>query len=655
MNQPTGRPGPRPASARGAALAGVTLALASIALLAGGCGGEEEVAPAAASSAGTAGEPGAATNPGDPPDATGDRTGSAADGGDAGGATSESPGTQTPTAGARVTSPAPPSDDRPTDPATPWLVDVTAESGIAFVHDGGADGGYAMPEIMGAGGAMLDVDRDGDLDLLLVGSGRLGTGDDDPAARNRLLRREADGRYVDVTDGSGLDDAGYGMGVAVADYDGDGWVDVYVTNHGPDALYRNRGDGTFEDVTEAAGIDNARWACSATWVDVDGDGHLDLYVTNYVAWPAGKVCSDSAGRPEYCGPLASPPEPDVLYRNRGDGTFEDVSAAAGIADRPGRGLGVLAEDFDGDGHVDLFVANDGEANFLWINRGDGTFEESALASGVAANAFGQVEASMGVAAGDADGDGDLDLFMTHMMRETNTFYRNLGQGLFDDASGTSGLGPPSLPFTGFGTLFADLDLDGNLDLIVVNGRIKQGRVDPSTVPGGTAEAVAPYAERNQLFLGIGGGRFREGLVEAGDLGRHVDVSRGLVLGDVDGDGDLDVLVTNCHGPARLYRNDAPRRGRWLMVRPIDPRHGGVVPFTTVTVEAGGRRFVRTGQPGGSYLSAGPAAVHVGLGPVERVDAVEVRWPDGTVDRVEDVAPDRVLEVTRTVAAPGAAS
>jgi hypothetical protein len=519
-----------------------------------------------------------------------------------------------------------------------WFTEVTEEVRLRFVHDAGVDGSYFMPQIMASGCALLDYDNDGDLDAYLVSAG--------PRAAprpNRLFRQESDGSFTDVTDASGLGDRGFGMGVACGDYDNDGDVDVYLTNYGPDQLYRNNGDGTFANATTEAGIRNDSWACSASWVDYDADGHLDLFVANYLHYPDGAGCSGENGELDYCGPATAPPTADVLFRNNGHGRFSDVSRASGIGRRLGRGLGVICEDFNMDGRVDIYVANDGEANLLWINNGDGTFTESAVEMGCALDRFGAGQASMGLAAGDVDNDDDPDLFMTHLARETNTFYRNLGPRGFDDQSALSGLGPPSLPFTGFGTAFFDIDHDGWPDAAVVNGRVKRGPrrpgVDPSLV-------VADYAETNLLFRNEGGGRFSDITGSAGAFGRHVEMSRGLAIGDVDGDGALDMLTTAAHSPARLYRNTVPQRGHWIIIRAVDPRLRRDAYGAVVTVAAGGLRQRRTIQAGFSYASSSDPRAHFGLGAATRIDTVIIRWPDGLVERFEVDGVDRAFTLRR---------
>ena len=525
-----------------------------------------------------------------------------------------------------------------TDPV--FFTEITTDVGLAFVHEGGAAGRYFMPEVVGAGAALFDYDSDGDLDIYLVNGTFWDDPDRDPL-RNHLLRREADGTYRDVTVESGLGDTGYGMGVAIGDIDNDGHPDVYVTNYGPDAFYRNLGDGSFENRTAAAGLGNEAWGTSATFWDLDGDGFLDLYVVNYVVYPRLKVCQDAAGRREYCGPLASPPARDCLFFNNGDGTFRDESRSSGISRVAGRGLGVLCADFDGDGGFDVFVSNDGEANFLWTQGDDRTFIESALIMGVAFNGMGNAEASMGVTAGDVDGDGDLDLFMTHLARESNTLYRNNGMGSFDDATAASGLSSSSLSLTGFGTAFLDVDNDGDLDLAVVNGRVSRTK----TPVGGTLR-LAAYAEPNQLFFNDGRGHFRLVSSPGESFAATVETSRGLAVGDIDGDGGLDLLVTNCHGPARLYRNVTPGRGHWLTLQAYDPALKRDVYGARIVVRAGGRTIRRTVHPAYSYASSSDPRVHIGLGDTATVDGIEVHWPDGVVEAFDAPQVDRVVTLRK---------
>jgi hypothetical protein len=359
------------------------------------------------------------------------------------------------------------------------------------------------------------------------------------------------------------------MGVAIGDIDNDGDADVYASNYGADRLYRCRGDGTFEEITEASGIDVGGWSASASFFDYDRDGYLDLFVARYVNHDPPRGCSGRAGRLDYCAPQVFDPVLDVLLHNNGDGTFTDVSTEAGIRSvPPANGLGVICEDLDDDGWIDVYVANDGHPNHLWINQGDGTFQEAGLLTGSALNVHGQAEAGMGIVACDFDDDLHLDLFMTHQSKETNTLYKNLGGDRgFADVSGESGLGDTSWAYTGFGTAAFDVELDGDQDLVVVGGRVRLGDPWPD------AEIEPPWdrlAEPNLFYLNDGSGRFTLACTQAAAICAPVEVSRGLSVADIDRDGDLDVLVANAQGPARLYRNDAPPQGHWLNVRAVDP-------------------------------------------------------------------------------------
>ncbi len=518
------------------------------------------------------------------------------------------------------------------EPEAAWFADASEASKLDFVHQPGAGGDFYMPESIGPGAGLLDYDGDGDLDVYLV----------DGAAPNRLFRQAADGSFEDVTAASGLGDPGYGMGVAVGDVDNDGDPDVYVTNVGADALYRNRGDGTFAEATEAAGISNPEWGASAVFFDAEPDGDLDLYVANYVAFDAGAVCTDAAGRRDYCGPSGFAGVADRFFRNRGDGTFTDDSAPSGIAARPAKGLGVASVDLDGDGRPEIYVANDGEPNLLWTARGDGAYADRALELGAAVNALGRAEAGMGVAVGDADGDGAPDLFVSHLRAESNTLYRNAGEAGFEDATSAAGLAGRSVPFTGFGTGFADFDHDGALDLVVVNGRVTRGPLLTGTAPKSFWD---DYAEPDQLWIGYGSGRFRLADAEAGALSRRVENGRGLALGDVDSDGDVDLLVAHGGGRARLLLNVAPARGSWAAVRPLAGAGGRDALGTAVAFEAGGRSFRRWSTTGSSFLSASEPRAHAGLGAAAVLDAIEIRWPGGARTRLTGLPIDRTFVLT----------
>lgn len=501
-----------------------------------------------------------------------------------------------------------------------WLVDVAVASGVHFSHMRGPQVRYWFPEIMSGGAGMFDYDGDGDLDLYLVQGGDL-----DPANRikpgNQLFRNRGDGTFEDVTQAAGVGDTGYGMGCACGDYDGDGDIDLYVTNVGPNVLYRNNGDGTFTDVTAEAGVGEPGWGSSCAFVDFDGDEDLDLFVVNYVVWSIdGEIeCFDENGQRDYCQPgNYGAPAPDTLYRNEGDGTFVDVSATAGLRTAFGNGLGVACGDFNLDGRVDLYVANDGMLNQLWLNVGDGRFVDGALLAGCAVNIQGMAEAGMGVAAVDIDHDGDLDLFMTHLRGESNTLYLNQ-DGLFEDVTAGAGLSMPSIARTGFGMGFVDFDHDGELDLYIANGRVTHAASswDPDDL----------YADPNQLSRGVGGGRFEEVRSESGPTASSGGTSRAAAFGDYDNDGDVDVLVVDSGARARLLRNDAGSRGHWVMFRVLN-RRGTDAVGAQVRVQAGGRRQWRLVQTAYSYCASNDPRVHFGLGAATQVDEVAVRWPDG---------------------------
>ena len=525
-----------------------------------------------------------------------------------------------------------------------WFVDGAADAGLAFTHFNGMSGELYMPEILPPGCALLDYDHDGDLDAFLVQGRMLGVGKTladavfpPPAGMppvSRLFRndlRVGEGgsralRFEDVTAASGIEVDGYGMGAATGDYDNDGCVDLYVTSLGRNQLFRNTCDGAFTDVSRASGTDDDGWAVSAAFVDYDRDGWLDLFVGNYLHYTpeTDLVCRNAAGERDYCSPQVFRARPDVLYRNRGDGTFADVSAAALPGGGFGPALGVTAADFDGDGWVDVYVANDGAENQLWMNRRDGTFEDLGLLSGAALSAHGDAEGSMGVDAGDFDNDGDEDLFMTHLPREGNNLYVNDGSGLFEERSMPSGLGLPSLGLTGFGTTWFDFDNDGWLDVLAANGAII--RVE------GAADRRFPYGEPNLLLRNLGNGRFEDVTDRAGDVFSLVEVSRGAAFGDIDNDGDLDVLVGNNNGPARLLVNRIGQQGRWIGLRLVGAAAPRDMLGARVTVtRPDGSSLARRARADGSYASANDPRVLVGLGgSAERVD-VRVEWPGGGSD------------------------
>ncbi len=516
--------------------------------------------------------------------------------------------------------------------ATVPLTEIQETLGLDFVHQTGSTDRYAMPAVMTGGAALFDFDGDDLLDVYLVNAGDQPPDSGRPSSvGNRLFRQASDGTFEDVTAEAGVGDRSYGMGAAVGDVDNDGWLDLFVSNWGPDRFYRNRGDGTFEEATATAGLGGGDgWSASAVFFDLDRDGWLDLWVTRYVDWDPGRECALEGGRLDFCGPAQFPGLSDLLYRNRGDGTFEEISRRAGLSAAADRGLGVVASDFDGDGWVDVYVANDADPNHLWINRRDGSFVDDALLLGLAFNRFGVGEAGMGVALSDPDEDGDLDLFVSHLIEETNTLYENLGAAGFEDATASRGLGVPSMPYTGFGTAWLDIDNDGDEDLAVANGAIKRRPTTLRASVGGTSDSFwAPYAEPNLFFLNDGSGHFVDASAGTGAFGERIEISRGLIPGDIDRDGDLDLLVTNIEGPVRLYRNDAdPGRGRSIEIRAIDPELGREAIGARLVVVSDRRRRVRDVIPPAGYLTSGHARVHLGLLQDERIESIEVRWPSG---------------------------
>ena len=504
-----------------------------------------------------------------------------------------------------------------------WFEEVANKVGLVFSVVPFRVQRFYMPEEMPGGVALFDYDLDGDLDVYL---GQGGDIDDTPKPDigNRLFRNRGDGTFEDVTDEAGVGDPKYAMACACGDYDSDGDIDLFVSNLGSNVMYRNNGDGTFTDVTEPAGMSTDAWGESAVFLDYDGDGDLDLFVANYLNWSPDREleCRGPGDRRDYCAPGSyQAPAPDTLYRNNGDGTFTDVSETAGLRAAFGYGLGVAAGDFDSDGLIDIYVANDQTANQLWLNTGNGTFRDAALLSGCALSGMGKAEASMGVMAIDFENDGDSDLFLSHLRNETNTFYLN-GAGMFDDRTSQLGLGTPSMAFTGFGLGFADFDHDGVLDLYVANGRVKLD--DPAPDPS------RPYAEPNQLFRGHAsttGVRVEESLPRGGTNTLLVEMSRAAAFGDLVNDGDVDIVISNIAGPLQILRNIAGSRGHWIMFRVLNTRNMNSM-GASVRIKAGGQTQWRTVQRAYSYCASNDPRIHFGLGDAETVEDVLVRWPNG---------------------------
>jgi len=536
----------------------------------------------------------------------------------------------------------------------PLFVDAADSTGLTFTHVNGATGQYYIAEQMGAGVALFDYDNDGDLDVFLVQGGTLGGAPSTGAApTSRLFRNDlavASGgkrslRFTDVTEKAGVGLRGYGMGAAVADFDDDGDLDLFVTGLGNDTLYRNNGNGTFTDVTARAGVSDSLWSSSAAFVDYDRDGRLDLFVANYLDFSvaSNKICHDSVGARDYCSPRAYRPVPDRLYHNDGGGRFSDVTDAAGISKADGPGLGVTTGDYNGDGWPDLYVANDAMANQLWINRQNGTFVDEGLLSGAGVNAAGNPEGSMGIASGDYDLDGDEDLFVTNIVGETFALYVNDGKGNFEDARTRAGLAAPTAPYTGFGTDWLDYDNDGRLDLFIANGGVN--------VIEAQRGQPRPFRMKNQLFHSSGDGRFTETSAAAGAALARAGISRGAAFGDIDNDGDVDVVVTNNGGPAQLLLNQDVENGgtnHWLSLSLRQPAANRFAFGAWVGVERSGRptmwRRVRTD---GSYLSASDGRVHFGLGASSAITALVIQWPDGGRDRRTDVTADTRVTLRRS--------
>jgi hypothetical protein len=522
-----------------------------------------------------------------------------------------------------------------------WFEDVTEQVGLDFVHDPGPTDNYFMPQSAAAGCAFLH-DSDGSLYVYLLHTGG------PKGKKNQLFKRGADGRFTDVSTGSGLDVAGHSMGVAIGDVNNDGKPDVLLTQYGGIKLFLNRGNGHFEDVTEKAGLFNPLWAMSAAFLDYNRDGWLDLVVVNYLDYDPKKECFSVKGTRDYCGPNQFPDVSSKLFRNKGpgpgaDGTpvpvrFEDVSFASGIGRLPGPGLGVVCADFNGDGWPDIFVANDGKPNRLWINQKDGTFQDEAVSRGVAYTTMGKAFAGMGVALGDITGSGQFDLFVTHLGVESHTLWAQGPRGFFRDRTAQSGLLSARWRATGFGTLLADFDLDGSLDLAVVNGRVIRGGPAKSTGLG----FWETYAEHNQLFANDGKGRFRDVSEANKAFCGGWNVARGLACSDFDDDGAPDLLVSSIGDRARLFRNVAPRRGHWLKVRAINPRWQRDAYGAEVRLTAGKRQWLRVVSPAESYLSSSSPIAHFGLGDVAHFDSLVVTWPDGARETFPGGPADRLI-------------
>ena len=561
-----------------------------------------------------------------------------------------------------------------------YFPDVTDKLGIDFTHVVGPLGTYFMPEVNGAGGALFDYDGDGDLDLFFVGSGRspAAQGEFPPGTRpgNRLYRQD-DGTFTDVTAGSGLEGEGFGVGCAVGDIDNDGDLDLFVTDLGRDRLYRNNGNGTFTEIGSAAGIDENDYGTCAAFLDYDRDGWLDLVVVNYVHDPEhglSVACASGTGRNSYCGPHKFLKSIDRVYHNEGvttaDGTagpvvrLRDVTTSVGLSDTPTAGFGIVCADFNRDGWPDFYIANDMAPKPMWINQQGSSFRDEATVRGVAVSGRGLAQGSMGVAIGDVDGDSAMDLVVTNLYNEATVYYRNDGAGLFADRTQEAQLRGPTLRHTGWGVALVDFDHDGDLDLAQVNGLVvpcgggfpPHGEDKMAVVHETIANPAVfwrDYGDTNLLLFNDGSGRFADERDRAGEFVRSIASGRALIWGDIDNDGDIDLVVTNCGGRARIYRNEVPRAGHWLMVRALDPHLKRDAIGTELTVVAGGKSFRRLVDPASSYLAANDLRAHFGLGTAALFDEIVVLWPDGTREHFSGGPADRLLILNRGKGRPAA--
>jgi len=536
-------------------------------------------------------------------------------------------------------------------PANVQFVNASAQSGITFKHVNGASPDRHLYEIMSGGGLFFDYDNDGWLDVFLVDGGSLTNAAIDKTSQHRLYRNRGNGTFQDVSASSGITHAGYGMGACAADVNNDGWIDLYVTSVGINALYQNNGGkpaspkpgegGAFTDVTKAAGVAGApMFSASCAFADVDRDGDVDLFVVNYVDARVDNntFCGDVGRKYRiYCHPLTFAALRNTLYRNNGSGVFTDVSKESGILDHRGNGLGVVFGDYDDDGWVDAFVANDSTPNFLFHNEAGRRFSETALLAGVSVASDGMPRAGMGTDFGDYDGDGDLDLFVSNHELEAHTLFRNLGKGLFEDATFPSGVGPATLPYVGFGAVFVDYDNDADLDLGIVNGHVMNS---PGHVRPGATEA-----QRKLLLRNGGGGRLTDVGRQSGPGFASEKVGRTLVAGDIDNDGDLDLLVTNNGGNAELLRNEGGTGNNAVLIQLVGTKSNRSAVGARVRLTTGGMTQVREVKAGSSYLGQNDLRVHVGLGKSAKIDRLEVRWPNGQNEVIEGAAVNQILTVT----------
>ncbi len=521
------------------------------------------------------------------------------------------------------------------------FVDVAALAGIAFVHDNAATAEKYLIETMGSGCAWIDYDQNGLLDLYLVNGSATQLYKPKHPLKSALYRNNGDGTFTDVTERAGVSAEGlFGMGVAVGDYDNDGFPDLFLCGYGRCILYHNNGNGTFSDVTAHAGVENAkRWASSAAWFDYDNDGRLDLVIANYIDWSPDHnfYCgSQGPGLRSYCHPDDYHGQAPTLYHNNGDGTFTDVSKASGLALKPANGLGIVTFDYDDDGWQDIFIANDSMPNSLFHNNRDGTFGEVAYEAGTAVSADGAAEAGMGVDAADATGSGRMDIVVTHLDQQLARLYENLGGGVFEDATYRSKISYETFHLSGFGTRFMDFDNDGRRDIFIANGHVLD---NIERYHSGTS-----YAEPKLMFRNMGNGTFKNVSDQLGPDFVLPRVSRGAAIGDFDNDGDLDILVSNNGGAAQLLRNDGGNANHWLEILLIGTRSNRDGIGARVKLSAGDLKLSDQKKGGMSYQSAQDPRLHFGLGTRTKIDSLEIRWPSGSVTKLADIAGGQMLAV-----------
>jgi hypothetical protein len=517
------------------------------------------------------------------------------------------------------------------------FTNIVSEAKIDFRHENGASPQKYMPETMSGGSIILDYNNDGWPDIFFVNGGSFSDKQKAAGARHRLYRNNKDGTFTDVTSGAGIGVSGFGMGACSADYDNDGWPDLYITGVGANKLYHNNGNGAFTDVTDKAGVGSQLWSASCAFGDIDNDGDVDLYVTNYVDFSVSnnKYCVYSGDKRVYCHPNVYNGLPDILFRN--NGTFTDISRASGIYRTDGKGLGVVFGDYDNDGLADIYVANDSTPNFLFHNKGKGVFEEVALVAGVAVGNDGQPLAGMGTDMGDIDGDGLLDIFVTNLDRQTHSLYRNLGKGLFANVTFESGIAEATLPFVGFGALFFDYDNDTDLDLAIANGDV----IDNVSL----FRDSTSYEQRNLLLENNGKGKFRDVGPASGPGFALKKPSRSLSAVDIDNDGDLDLLIGNVGQTPDLLRNDGGNRNNSILIRTVGSKSNRDGIGARLKLTVGDKVLLREVKAGSSYLSQSDLRVHFGMGGAVRAEALEIRWPSGTVDMLQNVEAGQILTIT----------